>query len=141
MFRHGVRVGFGSDGFGAAMLDEAYVGILAWRLNERLPSAGWTETELMLLRHNPVIASSILDEKIGEIAEGSLADVVIAAYDAPTPVGRENLWTHLLSRELKVDTVLVGGRVVVDEGRSCLVDEASVLGRAREVASGLWGRM
>jgi putative selenium metabolism protein SsnA len=141
MFRHGVRVGFGSDGFGFNILDDAYDGVLSWRLTERLPYAGSTETELMLLKNNPIIASRMLDVKLGDIADGCAADIVILSYDSPTPLDRGNLWAHLLSRELKVETVLVGGRVVVEDGRSCLVDEAMVFGRARQLAAGLWRRI
>jgi cytosine/adenosine deaminase-related metal-dependent hydrolase len=141
MFRHGVRVGFGSDGFGFGILDEAYTGLLSWRLGERTPSAGTVETELMMFKNNPIIASNVLGTKVGEIAEGHEGDVVVLAYDSPTPIDRGNIWTHLLSREMRVDKVLVGGRLVVDEGRSCVLDEDKVFGRANALAADLWRRI
>lgn len=141
MFRHGVRVGFGSDGFGSDILDDAYIGVLNWRFNESTPTAGATEAELMLLKNNPIIASKLLDVKLGEIAEGYEADLVLLNYDAPTPIDRGNLWVHLMSGELAVDTVVVRGRVVLEGGRSCLVDEAKVFERARTLAGGLWRRI
>ena len=58
-----------------------------------------------------------------------------------TPLDRGNLWAHLLSRELKVETVLVGGKVAVEAGRSCLVDEDKVFERARALAADLWERI
>lgn len=141
MFRHGVRLGFGSDGFGPSVLDDAYAGLLSWRLNERLPYAGLVETELMLLKNNPIIASAMLDVKLGDIVDGHTADIVIMSYDSPTPLSRENLWTHLLSRDLKVETVLVGGKRVIESGRSCLIDEGRVYEKARALAADLWGRI
>jgi putative selenium metabolism protein SsnA len=141
MFRHGIRVGFGSDGFGYNILDDAYTGILAWRLAERLPDAGSVETRLMLLRNNPIIASRALDIKLGEIAEGHAGDLVILSYDSPTPLDANNLWAHLLNGELVVDKVLVGGKVVVEDGRSCLVDETRVFEKARRLAADLWRRI
>jgi putative selenium metabolism protein SsnA len=141
MFRHGVRVGFGSDGFGFWILEDALAGMLAWRLGERSPAVATVETELMLLKNNPIIASGIFEDKIGEIAEGSLADLVIMEYDSPTPVDRGNLWMHLLMGDLKVDTVLVGGRVVLEDGRSTLVDEGAVFEKARALAEALWKRL
>jgi hypothetical protein len=42
--------------------------------------------------------------------------------------------------ELKVETVLVGGEVAVQAGRSCLVDEYNVFERARALAADLWER-
>lgn len=141
MFRHGVRVGFGSDGFGFWILEDALAGMLAWRLSERAPAVAAVETELMLLKNNPIIASTIFDDKIGEIAEGYTADVVIVSYDSPTPVERGNIWTHLLMGDLKIDTVLVGGRVVLEGGRSTILDEGAVFEKARALAEGLWRRI
>ncbi|MFZ1948231.1 MAG: putative aminohydrolase SsnA [bacterium] len=141
MFRHGVRVGFGSDGFGFWILEDALAGMLAWRLGERSPAVATVETELMLLKNNPIIASGIFEDKIGEIAEGTLADIVIMEYDSPTPVDRGNLWMHLLMGDLKVDTVLVGGRVVLEGGRSTLLDEGLVFEKARALAEALWKRL
>jgi cytosine/adenosine deaminase-related metal-dependent hydrolase len=95
----------------------------------------------MLLRNNPIIASTIFDDKIGDIAEGFLADIVILSYDSPTPVERGNLWMHLLMGDVRVETVLVGGKVVVDGGKSTLLDEALVFEKARALADELWRRV
>jgi putative selenium metabolism protein SsnA len=141
MFRHGVRLGLGSDGFGFSIVDDAYAGLLSWRLAERTPSAGAVETQVMLFKSNPIIASSILDTEVGEIAEGHAGDVVVLEYEPPTPLDRGNVGGHLLSGEMKVDKVLVGGRVVVEDGRSCLVDEGKVFEKARKLAGDLWGRI
>jgi putative selenium metabolism protein SsnA len=141
MFRHGVRIGFGSDGFGPpSILDDVRTGLLSWRIAESNPAAGWVETELMLLKNNPIVASSILDTKVGEIAEGQAADLVIVPYDPPTPLGADNLWGHLIFGDIQVDTVVVGGRVVVAGGRSSVLDEAKVMSKARDLAAELWER-
>jgi hypothetical protein len=39
-----------------------------------------------------------------------------------------------------VETVLVGGKVVIEDGRSTLLDEALVFERARSLAAQLWRR-
>ncbi|HVP58009.1 MAG TPA: putative aminohydrolase SsnA, partial [bacterium] len=141
MFRHGIRVGFGSDGFGFWILEDALAGMIAWRLAEHAPTVAAVETELMLLRNNPVIASALFEDKIGELAEGFRADVIILDYESPTPVERGNLWTHLLMGDVRVNTVLVGGRVVVEDGQSTLLDEALVFEKARSLAAQLWRRV
>jgi putative selenium metabolism protein SsnA len=141
MFRHGVRIGFGSDGFGPpSILDDARAGLLSWRIAEGNPAAGWVETELMLFKNNPIIASALLDRKIGEIAEGYEGDLVVASYDPPTPLDRDNLWGHLVFGNPEVDTVIVGGDVVVAEGKSTRLDETKVFEKARALADRLWGR-
>jgi cytosine/adenosine deaminase-related metal-dependent hydrolase len=141
MFRHGVRVGFGSDGFGFWIIEDALAGMLAWRLGERAPAVATVETELMLLKNNPIVASTIFADKVGELAEGQLADIIVLQYDSPTPVERGNLWMHLLMGDIKVETVLVGGRVVLEGGRSTLVDEGPVFEKARALADALWKRL
>jgi putative selenium metabolism protein SsnA len=141
MFRHGVRVGFGSDGFGFWIIEDALAGMLAWRLSEGAPAVAAVETELMLMKNNPIIASSIFDDKVGELAEGQIADIITLDYDSPTPVERGNLWTHLLMGDIRVHTVLVGGRVVLEDGRSTLVDEALVFEKSRSLAEALWKRL
>jgi len=141
MFRHGVRIGFGSDGFGPpSIMDDARAGLLSWRIAESNPAAGWVETELMLLKNSPIIASMLLDTKVGEIAEGYAGDLIVASYDPPTPLDRDNLWGHLIFGSFKVDTVIVGGDIVVEGGRSSIVDEEKVFEKARAVAAELWER-
>jgi putative selenium metabolism protein SsnA len=142
MFRHGVRIGFGSDGFGPpGIVEDARAGLLSWRIAQRDPAAGWVETELMLLKNNPIIASTVLGTKIGEIAEGFQGDVIVLSNDPPTPLDNENLWGHMIFGDLTVDTVVVGGQVVLEAGRSAMVDEKKVFDRARGVAAALWERM
>ena len=141
MFRHGVRVGLGSDGFGANILDDAYTSVLNWRLVERLPTAGFIESEVLLLHNNQLIASSILGRPVGLIERGHAADIVIFDYDPPTPVNGDNLWGHFLSKEMVAETVLVDGRVVLSKGKACLVDEVKVFERSRELATRLWERI
>ncbi len=141
MFRRGVRVGLGSDGFGANILDDAYIGILSWRLIERSPTAGFIETEVVLLHNNQLIASSILGKPVGLLDKGCLADIAIFAYESPTPLNGDNLWAHLMSGELKVESVLVDGKQVIRDGKACLVDEDKVFARARELARKLWERV
>jgi cytosine/adenosine deaminase-related metal-dependent hydrolase len=141
MFRHGVRIGFGSDGFGPpGIMEDARTGLLSWRIAESNPAAGWVETELMLLKNNPVIASAILDTRVGEIAEGYAGDLIVVSYDPPAPLDRDNLWGHLIFGDFKVDTVVVGGEVVVEDGRSRLLDESKVFEKARCLAADLWER-
>jgi putative selenium metabolism protein SsnA len=142
MFRHGVRIGFGSDGFGPpGIMEDARAGLLSWRIAERNPAAGWVETGLMLLRNNPIIASAVLDTKVGELAEGYQGDVIVLADDPPTPLDHDNLWGHLVFGDVKVDTVVVGGEVVLEDGRSSMVDEGKVFDKARGLAAALWERM
>lgn len=141
MFRHGIRLGLGSDGFGANIIDDAYAGIFTWRLNEKTPVAGSSEIEVMLNINNPLIAGSLLGKRLGAIEPGYLGDIAILHYDSPTPVGKENFFWHLLSKEARVETVIIGGQVVLENFKSTLLDESKVFEKSRSIALSLWGRL
>jgi cytosine/adenosine deaminase-related metal-dependent hydrolase len=141
IFRQGIRVGLGSDGFGANIIDDAYAAIFTWRLNERTPVAGSSEIEVMLGVNNPLIAGSLLGQKLGVIEPGYSADIAIFRYDSPTPLGKENLFWHLLSKEARAETVIVAGRVVLENFKSTLVDEAKIFEKSKSIALSLWERM
>lgn len=141
MFRHGIRIGLGSDGFGANILDDAYATIFTWRLNERTPVAGSSEIELMFSINNPLIASSLLGERLGIIEPGYAGDIVVLAYDSPSPVAKNNIFWHLMSKEARAQTVIVGGKIVIEDFKSTLLDESKIFEKARVVAASLWERL
>jgi cytosine/adenosine deaminase-related metal-dependent hydrolase len=70
-------------------------------------------------------------------------NLLILDYDAPTPVTGENFLGHFifgLSAD-HVESVIAGGRLIVENRRPTLVDEGEVLGFAREMAGRLWKKM
>jgi 5-methylthioadenosine/S-adenosylhomocysteine deaminase len=75
-----------------------------------------------------------LEAEIGSVKPGKWADLVILDLRAPHAAGPDDLYTQLVfsARADDVRTVLIGGRVVVEEGRLLTLDEASVLEEARE---------
>jgi cytosine/adenosine deaminase-related metal-dependent hydrolase len=70
-------------------------------------------------------------------------NLVILDYDSPTELTSDNFLGHFVygidSRH--VATVICQGRVIVENGRVTLVDEAEVLARAREMGKKLWDKM
>ena len=70
-------------------------------------------------------------------------NLVVLNYPPPTPVTPENWPAHVvygLDRS-HVDTVISDGRVIVQNGRCTLVDEAAILAEARQQAQRLWDRL
>lgn len=78
-----------------------------------------------------------LDARTGSIEPGKRADLVIRSNALPETRPSVNVERqHLLVAGSKsIDTVLVDGRVVVEGGRSTLVDEPEVYALAERVAS------
>ena len=89
------------------------------------------------------IASRILRERVGVLAEGALADLILVDYVSPTPLTAQNLPQHLaLGRDgARVDTVIVAGRVVIRRGEFTTIDERAIAAHARELAARLWSRL
>jgi putative selenium metabolism protein SsnA len=78
----------------------------------------------------------------GRIAPGYAADLVIADYNPPTPLGAENLAGHVVfgMDSGATRTVIVGGRIVYEDGRFPF-DTAEIYADARLEAEKLWKRV
>lgn len=81
-----------------------------------------------------------LGERIGSLAPGKQADILIVRPDSPTPVTPASAISFftMTFRGQDVDTVIVDGRVVVENGCSTTVEEGKVAGACLEEAKKLW---
>jgi len=81
-----------------------------------------------------------LEERIGSLAAGKRADILIIRPDSPTPITPASVISYftMTFRGRDVETVLVDGQVVVEKGRMTTVDEEEVLQNCREEAKKLW---
>jgi putative selenium metabolism protein SsnA len=143
MQRHGVVVGLGTDAMTVNMFEEVRTGLWSQHLRQRSPSAGFEAVTSALFRNNARIAKTIWEVPLGELAEGAPADIICIPYHPPTPLTAETMVGHLvfgISQE-RVDTTIVGGRVLMEHGRLQIdVDEERLGARARELAAGVWKR-
>lgn len=133
----GPRVALGTDGIGADMFAEAQAAFLAAR------DHGHAFDPLAALGRNWSLAASAFDAGLGRIEPGCPADLVVLAYDPPTPLDETNLFGHLLfgPGASSVRDLLVAGKLVVRDRRVLTVDEPELAARARAVAARLWQRM
>ncbi len=137
----GDRVAFGTDGIDGDLFAESSAA--HWRGREDDPSIdpAWV---LGRLAAGAAFAGRLFDEPLlGRIEPGAPADLVVLAYDPPTPVTSENLGGHwvfgLDARHVR--DVMVAGDIVVRDRRLTRADEADLRARARETAERLWVRM
>jgi putative selenium metabolism protein SsnA len=144
LLQAGVLVGLGTDAMTTNMLEEARAGIWAQHLRAHNPSIGFTEIARALLENNPRIAQRIFGQKVGVIAVGSAADLILADYRPPTPLTDDNYIGHLIFglSQAATDTTIVGGNIVM-EGRRLVIDidEERIYARSRELALSLWKRL
>ena len=81
-----------------------------------------------------------LGERIGSLAPGKRADIVIVKPDSPTPLVPASAMSYFTMTFLgkDVETVLVDGKVVVRQGKMITVDEEEVAAACLEEARQLW---
>ncbi len=88
-----------------------------------------------------VKAAAVLDMggRVGSLEPGKEADVAIFRLDQPHLLPGARLVSNLVFSGVNnmADTVLVGGRAVLREGRAVVVDEAEVVARVREAQAGM----
>lgn len=138
----GVRIGLGTDGAKANnrldMFDVMkFASLLAKGVT--LDAAALPPAEVLAMATREGAAALGIDA--GEIAPGRLADLTLVAADRfhLQPATPQTAVTNLVhaARGSDVDTVVVGGRVVVERGRLATLDEGALFARYRETGRAL----
>ncbi|MBN9010546.1 MAG: amidohydrolase family protein, partial [Rhizobiales bacterium] len=82
-------------------------------------------------------------DRIGSIEVGKRADIVIHTLNRPEMIPTTNMIRNLFysSRSKSVHTVIVDGKVVMDEGRLMGLDEAEALAEINKAAMAMLARM
>jgi len=143
MLERGVLMGLGTDGFTASMFDEMKVANLLHRHQAGDPRVGHDVASRLCLENNQKIASRLFGLPVGRLEEGAAADLIVLNYDPPTPLVSGNFGGHLIFglTGWMVETVVIGGRVVMRDREFTTVDAEGITARARERARELWARM
>lgn len=128
----GPRVALGTDGMDGDLFAEARAAHLRGR-DAYGPERGIDAVGLV------AASGRLAEEALGPRGE----DWVVLDYDPPTPLSAENLAGHFLFgfNARHVRDVIAGGELIVEGGKSTLLDESEVRARGREEAARLWERM
>lgn len=140
----GILVGLGTDAMTVSMLDEIRVGMWAQHLSHKDPGCGFMEIMSTLPFNNAKIANRYWDDvKVGVLAEGCAADIVLIDYYPPTPMDASNFLGHLgfgLAQSF-VDTTIVGGKVLMQNKKLKVnIDEEELAAKSLELSKALWER-
>jgi putative selenium metabolism protein SsnA len=147
MLRRGIQVGLGNDGFSNNMFTEMHVAHLLHKQASGDPRTLPADQVMqMLWAHNARIVRAFfpaLGADWGRLAKGAPADVILVAYDPPTPLAAANLPWHILFGVdgTAVDTTIVAGKVLMRGRELRTLDEEAIMARARELAGKLWQRI
>lgn len=135
----GVNVALGSDGAGGnsiSLFDQAKFAMLLSRISE--PNYERWIGPAQALRMAARNGGAVMGEPghIGVIRVGAHADLMIIDMGSQSYCPLGDIFTHLVMYEngSGVDTVIVGGKVVVRHGRCTWIDEEALLAEAREMA-------
>jgi len=142
MMRRGVHVGLGTDGYTADMFDSMKAANLLHKHQAGDPRVAWAEPPRMLFRENAAIASECFGRCVGKLIPGAHADIILIDYDPPTPMSSANLDGHIQFGFTggSVETVLIGGQIVMDSRQLAAIDESEVMAKSRAAAAAMWKR-
>jgi cytosine/adenosine deaminase-related metal-dependent hydrolase len=142
LLKKGVLVGLGTDGMSSDMLAQMRCAYLLHRLANHDPRVAFMEAPQMLLQNNADICEKQFGIRLGEIAIGRPADLAIIDYEPPTPLSEANFLGHLIFGlvDATVDTTVCKGKILMENKKILVLDEARLAARSRELASQMWQR-
>lgn len=142
MMAQGVKVGLGTDGYTCDMLESLKAANVLHKHESRNPGAAWAEPHVMLFEANADFASACFGKPVGRLVPGALADVVVADYNALTPLYAGNIDAHVLfglSGRSMIATV-VNGRILMKNRIILVADVQEIVAKSRELAQEVWRR-
>jgi putative selenium metabolism protein SsnA len=141
--KSGVLVGLGTDAMTMNMLEEARAALWLQKSSRGEPSFPLDEITNMLLSGNQEITKRIWQESMGELSPNSLADIILIDYCSPTPLTSENYLGHLLfgMSQSRVDTTIASGKVLMEGGDLCELDEEKINYDAHQLSEKMWARL
>ncbi|HBZ00960.1 MAG TPA: hypothetical protein DEO84_06525, partial [candidate division Zixibacteria bacterium] len=138
-----LSIGLGTDGIGSDMLQEAKSSLYLSRHEKIDPDFGFGQIGEMMLRNNPAIFEKLTGMKVGRIAPGYPADLVLWRYNSPTPISGDNIIGHYLYGlcDLAADSVWIDGTKILSNRKFVKFDYDNMLIEARKLAQSLWERI
>lgn len=122
----GIPICIGTDGMTHDMLQE-----IRCLLLQKLATPSIVVRAL--LETNPAMASKATGLSLGKVCEGFSADLVLWDYNPATPLTNDNVLAHLQFGVQRVQSVWVGGKLVVNNGRITTINKRKVWDQFRDV--------
>jgi 5-methylthioadenosine/S-adenosylhomocysteine deaminase len=136
MLKAGIKVAFGTDGAASnndlSILGEMSTAAKVHKATSGDPTALDSKTALLMATRNGAQVLG-LGDKVGSITPGKKADLVIANLNQPHLVPIYDIYSHITyaMRPSDIETVIVNGRIVVENRRLKTIDEEEILAKAR----------
>jgi 5-methylthioadenosine/S-adenosylhomocysteine deaminase len=142
LLKRGVTVGLGTDGCASNnnldLLQEMDTAAKLQKVHWMDPTVLPAATALKMATVNGARILG-LEKKVGALAPGLKGDIVVIDLDQPHLTPIYDPYSHVVysATGADVQTVLVNGRIVVQDRRLLTFDLEETLARARELAGGL----
>ncbi|MEA1905263.1 MAG: amidohydrolase family protein [Candidatus Hadarchaeota archaeon] len=138
-----IPVGLGNDGYIFDGFENIRAAFLLHKVALRDPRA---ITPMEVLEMATVRGAELygFEDRLGSIEEGKLGDIIIVNPSrAPTPVRAESVVGHIVNtvKGDDVETVIVGGRVLMRNRKILTLDEGEVIETSRKSAKKLWQKL
>jgi 5-methylthioadenosine/S-adenosylhomocysteine deaminase len=137
MLMAGIKVTFGTDGAASNndlnILSEMSTTAKVHKALSNNPTV--LDAKTVLLMATKWSAEVLgLGDKIGSIEKGKIADIVIINLKKPHLTPMYDIYSHIVYAAMAsdVDTVMVNGKVVVNNSKLCTGDEEKILAKAKE---------
>ncbi len=142
MFKKGIMLGLGTDGYTNDMMESYKVGNLVHKLVNSDSKVAWGEIPTMLFENNREITGRFISGQTGILKEGALADIILVDYNPPTPINENNINSHMVFGVTgrHVDTTIINGKVIMEGRKLINIDEEGIIARGRELAAEVWKR-
>ena len=143
MLSMGIPVGLGNDGYIFDGFENIRAAFLLHKVALRDPR---TISPMEVLEMATIKGAELygLQNELGSIEPGKLADVIIINPTlAPTPVRSESVVGHIVNTVDgdDVETVIVGGSILMRDRKVLTMDEDEVIKVARKSAEKLWRKL
>jgi 5-methylthioadenosine/S-adenosylhomocysteine deaminase len=135
----GVPVGLGTDGAASNndldMFEEMDLAAKLQKLVRMDPRALPAEEVVAMATINGARALH-MEKQIGSLEAGKKADIILIRTKLPHATPMYNVYSQLVYalKASDVDTVIVGGKIVMEHRRMLTLDEPQILAKAREYA-------
>jgi 5-methylthioadenosine/S-adenosylhomocysteine deaminase len=134
----GIAVGLGTDGPAGSnndldLMEEMDLAAKLQKITKMDPRALGAKTVVEMATIEGARALH-MEKEIGSLEAGKKADLILIGLDAPNAVPMFDVYSQL-AYALKgkdVETVIIGGRVVMRDKKLLTLDEAAVIAKARE---------
>lgn len=138
----GANLALASDNMHGDMVEVMRWALIMGRLQETCVNDFWQPHHVLEMATIGGARALGLDAEIGSITPGKKADLVAFDFRRPHLVPVINALGNLVhtAQGRDVNWVVCDGRIVVESGRVCGVDHASLLADAQAAAQALWAR-